>query len=517
MSLSPSGATRKNGYKKGLSGEDARIKREEELVQIRKDKRSEGLKKRRNVSIHRANLRYLQPKLEHLPLMVQAVLSDDSSWYLAATTLIRKLLSTGESPLIDEVVRAGVVHRLVEFLDADAFPLLQTEAAWALVNIASGTPVHTRLIIELGSIPKFVQLLRSLVADVQEQAVWALANIAGDSPNCRDHVLSGGALVPLLAQLDGQPELTLMRSIAWTLSNLYRWKPLPPFEQVKPALPALRRLIKSEDEAVLIDTCWALSFICDGSNHNIQSVLDAGFCPRLVELLVHPSPNVQVPTLKTVGNIVSGNEDQTQFVIEKQGLPPLYQILTENWDRSVKEEACWVITNITAGNRNQIQAVIKANIIPPVVSLLQHAEFKIKKEAAWAISYAVSGGSHEQIEYLVSQGCIKPLCDFLTCSDPEIITVCLDGVESILESGEGNKEPGFHRVNKYLHMIDECEGFNKIVDLQTHMNSEVNKKASDMLDKYWSEKENKEEEEEELHSFDSGADMKLDIGRLSLS
>lgn len=516
MSLSPSGATRKNGYKKGLSGEDARIKREEELVQIRKDKRSEGLKKRRNVSIQRANLRYLQPKLEHLPLMVQAVLSDDSSWYLAATTLIRKLLSTGESPLIDEVVRAGVVHRLVEFLDADAFPLLQTEAAWALVNIASGTPVHTRLIIELGSIPKFVQLLRSLVADVQEQAVWALANIAGDSPNCRDHVLSGGALVPLLARLDGQPELTLMRSIAWTLSNLYRWKPLPPFEQVKPALPALRRLIKSEDEEVLIDTCWALSFICDGSNHNIQSVLDAGFCPRLVELLMHPSPNVQVPTLKTVGNIVSGNEDQTQFVIDKQGLPPLYQILTENWDRSVKEEACWVIANITAGNRNQIQAVMKANIIPPVVSLLQHAEFKIKKEAAWAISYAVSGGSHEQIQYLVSQGCIKLLCDFLTCSDPEIITVCLDGVESILESGEGNKEPGFHRVNKFLHMIDECEGFNKIVDLQTHMNSEVNKKASDMLDKYWSEKENKEEEEE-LHSFDSGADMKLDIGRLSLS
>ncbi|XP_039162369.1 importin subunit alpha-4 [Eucalyptus grandis] len=519
MSLRPSSSTRMDGYKKGLSGEDARIKREEELVQIRKDKRSEGLKKRRSGSIHSADLRYRQPKLEHLPLMVQAVLSDDSSQYLAATTLIGKLLSTGESPLIDEVVRAGIVPRLVEFLDVDAFPLLQTQAAWALVNIASGTSDHARLIIQLGSIPKFVQLLRSSVADIRENVIWALANIVADSQDFRDHVLSGSALGPLLAQLDGYPELTLMRSIAWTLSNLYRWKPLPPFEQVNLALPTLRCLINSEDGEVLIDTCWTLSYICDGSDHNIQSVLDAGFCPRLVELLVHPSPNVQVPTLKTVGNIVSGNEDQTQFVIDKEGLPPLYQILTENWDRSVKEEACWIIANITAGNQNQIQAVIKANIIPPVVSLLQHAEFKIKKEAAWAISYAVSGGSHEQIQYLVSQGCIKPLCDFLTCSDPEIITVCLDGVESILDSGEGNKEPGFHQVNKYLRMIDECEGFNKIVDLQTHMNSEVNKKASEMLDKYWTEKENKEEEEGGggLHGFDSGDDMKLDIGRLSLS
>lgn len=32
----------------------------------------------------------------------------------------------------------------------------------------------------------------------QEQAVWALGNIAGDSPECRDHVLDSGILVPLL-------------------------------------------------------------------------------------------------------------------------------------------------------------------------------------------------------------------------------------------------------------------------------------------------------------------------------
>ncbi|XP_024962456.1 importin subunit alpha-2-like [Cynara cardunculus var. scolymus] len=499
MSLRPSARTevRRNRYKVAVDAEEGRRRREDNMVEIRKNKREESLQKKRRealtgsqFSVPVQSASAAEKKLENLPAMVAGVWSDDNNMQLEATTQFRKLLSIERSPPIEEVIQSGVVPRFVEFLVREDFPQLQFEAAWALTNIASGTSEHTKVVIDHGAVPIFVKLLASPSDDVREQAVWALGNVAGDSPKCRDLVLGQGALIPLLAQLNEHAKLSMLRNATWTLSNFCRGKPQPSFDQTRPALPALQQLIHSNDEEVLTDACWALSYLSDGTNDKIQAVIEANVCPRLVELLNHPSPSVLIPALRTVGNIVTGDDMQTQYIINHQALPCLLNLLSNNHKKSIKKEACWTISNITAGNKEQIQTVIEANIIGPLVHLLQNAEFDIKKEAAWAISNATSGGSHDQIKYLVSQGCIKPLCDLLVCPDPRIVTVCLEGLENILKVGEAEKNLGRSGdVNLYAQMIDDAEGLEKIENLQSHDNNEIYEKAVKLLETYWLEEE----------------------------
>lgn len=206
---------------------------------------------------------------------------------------------------------------------------------------------------------------------------------------------------------------------------------------------------------------------------------------------MHPSTSVQTPALRSIGNIVTGDDLQTQVVITSGALPALLSLLSSPKD-GIRKEACWTISNITAGSPPQIQSVIDANIIPPLINILQNADFKTKKEACWAISNATSGGLQEpsQIRYLVSQGCIKPLCDLLTMMDNKIIQVALDGLDNILKVGEMDKQAsGPGAINIYAQYVEEAGGMVTIHNLQQHDNLDIYKKAFNIMDKYFPDDE----------------------------
>lgn len=400
------------------------------------------------------------------------------------TLMIRKLLSVDKDPPYSAIIETGVVPRLVQLLERNDYPRMQFEAAWALTNIAASTSENTMLLIQCQVVPRFVALLASPEADCRDQSAWAIGNLAGEGPECRNEALNHGAMPALLNMLMNptQPNHVLRNAI-WAASNLCRGKPLPALESVAIALPVLANFLNHEDEQLVVDAAWGISYISDGPDR-VQATLEAGVLPRIVQLLSAPSNSLKTPAIRAIGNIAAGSDEQTQMIINAGALVPMGELLM-NPKRALRKEACWTISNIAAGSPQQIHALVAANLFSPLLSCLQAPELDVRKEAVWSIANVTFCGTVEDIQYLVNIGVIPPLCDTLRVYDPKIVTVALDALQCFLQTGEDAKDAGQLEENIVAQQVMECGGIDHLEQLQKHNNKDVYNLALTILETYF--------------------------------
>ena len=198
---------------------------------------------------------------------------------------------------------------------------------------------------------------------------------------------------------------------------------------------------------------------------------------KLVELLDSPTQAIKIPALRSLGNLLTGNDEQTQLIIS-YGVLHQFATLLDSSQKGIRKEVAWSISNITAGTEEQIQAVIDANLFPKLIEIISNeSAVGLKKEAIWACTNALKRGSLAQIQYLIELGIVISFCDALTSDDHGTLIVVLKGLVAIFKAA---KE--MENCLKVVHIIESCGGVQKLELLKEHSNVEVVSAALTVLD-----------------------------------
>lgn len=83
------------------------------------------------------------------------------------------------------------------------------------------------------------------------------------------------------------------------------------------AVPTLIKvLVENDKEDIITDICWALSYLSDGAKERIDDLLNESLLQKMISLLCHENVAIAIPCLRTIGNIVTGDDSQTQMAVD---------------------------------------------------------------------------------------------------------------------------------------------------------------------------------------------------------
>ncbi|KYN35444.1 Importin subunit alpha [Trachymyrmex septentrionalis] len=415
--------------------------------------------------------------LTELDEIADNINSSDETLQLIGIQTYRKL--GRQRKTVNNMLFGDILSRCIEFLDSDNI-CLQCEVISLLTVITLNGSEESKNRKKYEAIPKLLKLLKS-ASSIVEQIVYVLGNII-DIPYARDLALEYDAISLVVDLIKPDTSVTFMDNISWLLSNLCQRSPPLSLELIRPVLPVFDRLLSSENNNIISDTCRILYYLTNGVNNNIQAIMETGILPKILNCLISKMKSILIPAWLTVRNIaVMGDNTQRDAIILAGGLSRLRSLYWYYGDKKniIAEQIMWLICKM-ARDTDQIQSVIDAGLLLTLINEILFGETKVI--AIWAVTTMMTRATDQQFTQFINAGIVPALCNLLPSNDQTNITV-LTGLTKILHAAEKRK-----LLKNFVIMIKTIGGLDKIETLQHHKNEKVYKKSLNIIDTFFSRK-----------------------------
>ena len=353
---------------------------------------------------------------------VAAIRSGDRAQRKEGLMTIRKLISLDDEEMIpfDFVLSTGIVTDATAFLDSDDLEEVY-QAIWFFTNIASSS--HTNIIVEFdGLFYRIIRFLQHGDVRIRDQAVWCIANVVGDCVEYRDLFYAFPDYVTaFMFALDHIEDSDHLGNLAWLTQNLCLGNPKPNIDIVAEFLIPVIGTLLFEDSAaetlresheVVNCAIYALKLLTERQDEIIQVVLDCGVLPTVVQFLNHPSPAVVLGACQILGNVASGEKEQTAHVRDGELWNILFGIthfkFAAGVKSSIEKEVCFFLSNLVL-DMEKGDPLYGHPLIQHVISLVPHATAKVVQEASFLVFNLVQESGEDVIVSLLDEGLLKAI------------------------------------------------------------------------------------------------------------
>ncbi|XP_006864131.1 PREDICTED: ankyrin and armadillo repeat-containing protein [Chrysochloris asiatica] len=286
---------------------------------------------------------------------------------------------------------------LVEMLQSESYKR-RMMAVMSLEVVCLANDQYWKYILDAGTIPALINLLKYPKIKLQCKAVGLLSNISTHIPVVQAVVEAGG--IPSLINLltSEEPELhSRCAVILYDIAQLGNKDIIAKYN----GIPALINLLKLNIDSVLVNVMNCIRVLCIGNEDNQNAVRHHKGIKYLIKFLSSDSDVLKAVASATIAE-VSRNNTEVQDAMAVEGVIPPLVTLFKGKQIGVQVKGAMAIEALSSFNPAIQRAFLEKSLTKYLLKLLKSFKVEVKEQGAVAL-WALAGQTLKQQKYMAEQ------------------------------------------------------------------------------------------------------------------